>query len=236
VLEQADRIGGQIWAGAASPLRRPWARIAEFYERQSRKGLFEVRLGVRATAEALLAARPDAVIVATGSLPQRLELPGGSSSVTVHEVVAGAVDTARRVVVFDREGLTRAFVAADYLSSRGVEVLLLTALLEIGPLLDSHMRDELIQRLSDRGVRFAAGVAPVAWVDARHLVVREVQTGAEQIVETDALVATIGSASESALADALRGRVPELYVIGDANQPQTVEAATYQGARVGRAL
>ena len=56
------------------------------------------------------------------------------------------------------------------------------------------------------------------------------------VVETDTLVATIGSTSERTLADALRGRVRECYVIGDANEPQTVEAATYQGARVGRAL
>jgi hypothetical protein len=55
------------------------------------------------------------------------------------------------------------------------------------------MRDELIQRLAERGVRFEAGVAPVGWVDACHLVVREVQTGVEQIVEIDALVAAIGS-------------------------------------------
>lgn len=236
VLEQAERVGGQIWAGAASPLRRPWARIAEFYERQSRTGLFEVRLGVRATADDILAARPDAVIVATGSHAQHLDLPGGPPSRTVQEVVAGAVDAARRVVVFDREGLTRAFVAADYLSSYGIEVVFLTALLEVGPLLDAHMRDELIQRLSERGVRFAAGAVPVAWAGVGRLVVRDIQTGEEQLVETDALVATVGSVSESSLADALRGRVPELYVIGDANQPQTVEAATYQGARLGRAL
>jgi 2,4-dienoyl-CoA reductase-like NADH-dependent reductase (Old Yellow Enzyme family)/thioredoxin reductase len=236
VLEQAERVGGQIWAGAASPLRRPWARIAEFYERQARKGRFEVRLGVRATAEQLLEARPDAVIIATGSRPQRLDLPGGPPSLTVQEVVAGAADGARRAVVFDREGLGRAFVAADYLSDRGAEVLFLTALLEAGPLLDGHMRDELIQRLSGRGVRFEAGVAPVAWAGAGHLVVRDVQTGVERLAEADALVATVGSVSESALADALRGRVPELHVIGDANQPQTVEAATYQGARVGRTL
>src|SRR5690606_27092477 len=130
VLEQAERVGGQVWAGAASPLRRPWARIAEFYERQARRGLFEVRLGVRATPDDVLAARPDAVVVATGSRPLRLELPGGPPSVTVHEAVAGAADGAGSAVVFDREGLTRAFVAADYLSSRGVDVLFLTALLE----------------------------------------------------------------------------------------------------------
>ena len=100
--------------------------------------------------------------------------------------------------------------------------------------------------LGEAGARFSEGLkarmergryaGPVGWMDARRLVVRDVQTSTEQIVETDALVATVGSTSESGLADALRGRVPEVYVIGDANQPQTVEAATYQGARVGRAL
>jgi 2,4-dienoyl-CoA reductase-like NADH-dependent reductase (Old Yellow Enzyme family)/thioredoxin reductase len=235
VLEQAERVGGQVWAGSASPLRRPWARIAEFYERQARKGAFEVRLGVRATAGDVLAMQPDAVIVATGSRPLRVELPGGPPSLTAQEVVAGAADSLRRVVVFDREGLTRGFVAADYLSARGVEVLFLTALAEVGPLLDAHMRDELIQRLSERGVRFVAGVAPVAWQGA-HLVTRDVQTAEEQLVPSDALIAAVGSVAESALADALRGQVAELHVIGDANQPQTVEAATYQGARVGRAL
>ncbi|HZO90005.1 MAG TPA: FAD-dependent oxidoreductase, partial [Chthonomonadaceae bacterium] len=30
VLEKTDRVGGQVWLGAASPLRKPWARIAEF--------------------------------------------------------------------------------------------------------------------------------------------------------------------------------------------------------------
>lgn len=236
VLEQAGRVGGQVWDGAASPLRRPWARIGEYYERQAAKGLVNLRFGVRATAEDVLALDPDAVVVATGSRPLRLELPGGPAALNVHEVVAGAADSARQVVVFDREGLSRAFVAADYLSARGAQVLFLTGLPEVGPLLDQHMRDELIQRLQERGVRFEAGVAPVAWDGAGRLVLRDMPTGVERTVDADALVATVGSASEGALADALRGRVRELHVIGDANQPQTMEAATYQGARVGREL
>ena len=54
----------------------------------------------------------------------------------VHEVVAGLADTARTAVVFDREGLTRAFVAADYLSSRGRGSAVSHGLPEVGPLLD----------------------------------------------------------------------------------------------------
>jgi hypothetical protein len=62
-----------------------------------------------------------------------------------------------------------------------------------------------------------------------------VQTAEERTFDgVDALVAAIGSVSDNALAAALRPHVPELHVIGDANLPQGVEQATYQGALVGR--
>src|SRR5262249_34152914 len=48
-------------------------------ERQSRKGAFEVRLRTEATVAALLAESPDAVIVATGSRPVRLEIAGAGA-------------------------------------------------------------------------------------------------------------------------------------------------------------
>src|SRR5260370_9109387 len=73
VLGRVPRVGGQVWTGAGSPLRSNWARIAEFYERQSRKGAFEVRLGTDATVETVLAESPEAVILAAGSRPGRPE-------------------------------------------------------------------------------------------------------------------------------------------------------------------
>ena len=237
VFEQADRIGGQVWVGAGSPLRKPWARIAEYYERQSRKGLFEVRLGTCATAEQVLHYRPDAVVIATGSQPKRLELPGGPAALTVHEAIQGAADGARRVVVFDQEGFSRSLVAADYLSSRGIELDSVTSLLQVTPAVEGHMLDEMIQQLLARAVRFWPGVNLVRWIAPGRLLARDVQTAEEHLFEdVDAVVATIGSTSSTALADELRGYGLELHVIGDANIPQTVEQATYQGGLIGRKL
>ncbi len=235
VFERSSRIGGQIWTGAASPLRKPWARIAEFYQRQAAKGIFDVRLETAATVDNVLAEHPDVVIVATGSQPMIMEISGGPAALTVQAIVAGAADTMQRVVVFDREGLGRAFVAADYLSAKGVEVLFLTSLSSVGPSLDTHMRDEFIQQLQARSVTFDAGVAPVAWIGTGQLLIRDIPTAVERVIDhVDAVVAAIGSTSVQELAHALRGQVAELHVIGDANHPQTVEHATYQGARVGR--
>ena len=237
VLERESRVGGQVWTGAASPLRRNWGRIAEFYERQAASGLFEVRSGVEATPEAVLALEPDAVIIATGSRPLRLQIPGGPEALTIHEVVAGAAGEAKRVLIYDTEGFNRSVVAADYLSSRGVEVEVVTPLPNLWPLVEGMMRDEIAEQLQKRGVRFAAGERLVGWEGSGRLLLRSVRTARERVVEgVDRVVGTIGSEAVDTLSAALRGHVPELHVIGDANLPQTVEDATYQGARIGRLL
>src|SRR5262249_6251741 len=82
VLEKEAQIGGQVLYGAASPLRKNWGRIAEFYTRQAAKGCFETRLNTEATAEMVLGLNPDAVVIATGSRPNRLEIPGGPAALT----------------------------------------------------------------------------------------------------------------------------------------------------------
>ena len=237
VLERTERVGGQVWTAAGSPLRRPFARIAEFYERQSRKGLLEVRLRAEATVETILDLHPDAVVIATGSRPNHLELPGGPRAYTPNEVIAGAANEAQHVVILDREGFNRAFVAADYLSARDVQVDFVTPFLRVGPSVEEMSLDEMVAQFTMRGMRFCPGEDLVEWDGERRVRLRSVQTAEERLLDdVDAVVAAVGSVAVSDLAHALRGSVPELYVIGDANTPQTVELATYQGARVGREL
>jgi 2,4-dienoyl-CoA reductase-like NADH-dependent reductase (Old Yellow Enzyme family) len=239
VLERSERVGGQVWLGAVSPLRKPWARIAEFYERQAAKGLFTVLLNTEATAESVLELSPDAVVVATGSAPTRLEVEGGPPALTVHEALNGAADGARRVALYDREGFSRPLVVADYLSARGIELDFISPLLTIGNSIDRYMLDELLAHLRERGVRFRPGHEIAGWEPdgSGTLRLRDVQTAEDLVLEKiDAVIGAVGSRPVAALARQLRGAVPELYVIGDANLPQTVQQATYQGGRIGRAL
>jgi NADPH-dependent 2,4-dienoyl-CoA reductase/sulfur reductase-like enzyme len=237
VFEKGNRVGGQVWVGAGSPLRKNWARIAEFYDRQTRKGLFETRLNAEATAEEILSLEPDALVIATGSQPVRLEIAGGPPALTVHEVIAGKADSAKRVLLYDREAFNRPLVAADYLSSRGAHVEFVTPLDYVCDAVEGMMREEMIAQVSDRGVTFTAGEEIVGWEGEGAIRLREMQTGDERILEgIDAVVATVGSVSVSELADQLRGEIAELHVIGDANGPRTVEAATYEGGRIGRLL
>ncbi len=236
VIERNWRVGGQVWYGAASPMRRNWRRIGEFYDRQSRKGEFRILLNCGATVENVLGFQPDVVVIATGSRPKRLEIPGGPSAMTVHEALEGKADNARHVVLFDEERGNRPLVAADYLSSRAIEVDFITSFPEVGRGVEGMMLEEMAVRLEERGVRFSGRETLVGWEGERRLRVRDVETADERILDgVDAVVATIGSDSVSDLAEQLRGRVG-VHVIGDASEPRTVEAATYEGGRIGRLL
>jgi hypothetical protein len=102
---------------------------------------------------------------------------------------------------------------------------------------DGMMLEEMLTRLMERGARFSPGEEIAGWDSEGTLRLRSVQTAEERVLcGVDAVVAAVGSTPVSSLAPALRGQVSELYVIGDANIPQTVEAATYQGGRIGRLL
>lgn len=237
VWEKSDAIGGQILVGGSSPSRKNWLHIADFYTRQANKGLFKTVFRKEATPESILEHNPDVVILATGSRPNRLALQNGKPALTVHETLAGEADNAKKVVVLDREGFNRPIVVTDYLAAKGIAVQVITPLLSFSPQVEGMVVDEMYTRAKELGAEYLAGYDIAGWDSERVLRVRSVQTGEERTLEgIDAVVGAIGSASVNELAIGLRGKVAELYVIGDANLPQTVEHATYQGARIGREI
>ncbi len=62
--------------------------------------------------------------------------------------------------------------------------------------------------------------------------------GGEEVVitDTDQIVIAMGARSVNDLARKLKGKVAELYVIGDAREPRTAFEATREGAEAARRI
>ena len=237
VLEKADRVGGQIHLAGAAPLRRGFSTIAEFYQRQAARGRFEVRLGVEATRDNILALHPDVVILATGSGPIRARSDGSDKeALTVHEVLEGKADSCKRVLIVDRDGHAPAFVAADHLRCGGVSVTFVAAMARAGADLGERDAAMLCQRLADHGVTFIVG-HDLARVNGAMATLRSIYTSGEQAVGPfDAIVVAAGSQPYNPLVAGLEGKVDELHVIGAASASRFIFEATTDGARIGHVI
>ena len=97
-------------------------------------------------------------------------------------------------------------------------------------------RAEMLGRLQDRGARFSVEKELVYWDDKSVLIRHSRFVEERALAEVDAVVISAGAEPLNRLALELRGVVPEVHTIGDANTPRTVQEATLQGGLVARML
>ena len=236
VFEKSGQVGGQVLLAAASPMRRMFVRIAEFYQRQAQKGAFEIRLSTPATTASIASMEPDAVIVATGCRPRTAQVPGSRETWTVPDALNRNLNGIEKLLVVDRTGTMHALMLSDYLSALGLEVEYITPAARAAGAVDGMTREEMLGRLQERGVRFSVEEELAYW-DERSALIRHSRFVEERALPgVDAVVISAGAEPVNGLALELRGVVPEVYTIGDANTPRTVQEATLQGGLAGRML
>ena len=237
-LFEADRVlGGQILSAAKAPKREEYAKIADWLGRQVEKAGVEVKLGVRATADALLALEPDAVIVATGATARFPDLPGVDLPhvTTTVEALLGRVTPGRRVVVVDEDGHYAAPTTADLLAGKGCQVTLISKYFMVGEDIDEGIRSDIYARLFAQGVVLQPLTAAKAIVPGG-LRTRHTFSGAEATIEADTVVLSFGGKANDGLFHELDGRVGELRLVGDAVSPRRIHDAMLDGTRAARAL
>ena len=95
LFQRSQRLGGQVNLVMKTPMRGSFEEIIRFGEKQLPKLGVEVRLGVEANADTILAEDPQEVVVATGSEPYLPEIPGaeGKNVLSVSDVLRNYLKT-----------------------------------------------------------------------------------------------------------------------------------------------
>lgn len=236
LLERRGRPGGQVRIAALAPGRDEVAGIVDWLETECRRLGVELRLSVEASADDVLGLEPDAVVVATGSVPRPLPatVAPGAIVVDVRAAMEGAA-LGRRVVVYSEDPLTAGPTCADLLASRGHEVVVVAPQYVVGEMIDDTVKPIILRRLLEAGVTLLPLHRAVAY-EAGRVLVQHVLTGRQQVLEADAAVVAAAARANAELATALRGRVPEIHVVGDAVTPRRVHDAILEGTRAARAI
>jgi len=238
LLEKSSELGGQVLLAARGPVRAEYAGIVRFLASQIGKLGVQVRLGVEATADLVLAEHPNAVIVATGSHPYVPPVPGsdGKHVVTDRDVLAGEAKVGANVVVVDDVHTEQALSTAELLLEQGKRVEVISPLFHVGQDIGITSIAPLYTRLYTRGVVLTPSTELRA-IEGSAVIVRNVFSHAERRIEgVDSVVLATGSRSTDALYRALKGQVPALHAVGDCVAPRGVHQAILDGTRAARAI
>ena len=119
----------------------------------------DLRLGAAASAEAVLALEPDAVICATGSRPITPAVPGsdGPNVVQGWDVLEGRASTSDRVAVVSQEDHFETPNVAAFLAAKGKKVEIFHHWLGIGSEIDRYSIGMVMKQLEQGGVKIHTG-------------------------------------------------------------------------------
>lgn len=135
LLEADDLPGGQVRLASRPARRRDLIGVIDWRVSEIEHTGVDLRLGVFAEPETVLAEEPDVVIVATGGMPNRTFLTEGEA--LVHDswdVMSGDVRAGGSVLVYDDNGAEPGVDAAELLATRGARVEFVTPERMVAPL------------------------------------------------------------------------------------------------------
>lgn len=234
LYERQPQLGGQFRLASIPPQKQELVLAIKYQSRSLANAGVEVILNTEMASSIVEEMKPDAIIVATGGAPRALDVPGatGANVVTAWDVLAGKAITGKKVVVVG--GGVTGCETAEFIAQYGKEVTIVEMLPEVASDGVMGRKTLLAQRLSELGVKIMTS-ATLRLITADGVVVT--RNGEEEVLRgLDTIVLAVGVAPARDLAEQLKERVAELYVIGDAENPASALEAFAAGAEVGRKI
>jgi mycofactocin system FadH/OYE family oxidoreductase 2 len=250
VYEKESEPGGQIRLAGKTPIRSELAEMARYLRIQNHKLGVTIKLGVEATADRIISENHDAVVVATGALPidtsiyarlnAHVEIPGVDQEnvVSLWDVLEERVEVGESVVVVDGEAHYRTLAVAEYLVEQGKKVQMITHFSSPTLFLTYHVdRMYYARRVSERRIKVIS-MTEVKEIsgNAVHTVHAWAPEREKAIEGVDTIVWAAGVKSNDGLYRELKGKVKEVYRIGDCVAPRPMEHAFFEGEQIGRKL
>ncbi len=120
IMEASSQAGGQVRLAAQNPRRRDLIGIVDWRVAELERLGTTIRYDVWAEQADVLALEPDAVVVATGGIPQNPPLAAGDDLVTSSwDIISGAVRPGDNVLLYDDNGAHSGMTAAEMVARAG---------------------------------------------------------------------------------------------------------------------
>jgi 2,4-dienoyl-CoA reductase-like NADH-dependent reductase (Old Yellow Enzyme family) len=249
LLERDSELGGALRWARELPGRGEIWEIARWRIGECERRGVDVRLGVDASADDVLALSPDAVIVATGGHATKLgraayhpmPVPGSEQDWVLDHVdalkrvLADPDALGERIVLLDAVGHAQAIGLGEMLATAGKEAICVTSL-PVPMALDGETQAAILPRAVQAGMQWRPNTVLGVIGDHEVMLVDTLSRQMETVTDVDTVVIRTHGLPDDSLYHALDGKVAALERIGDAVAVRVGDQAVYDGHVAARAL
>ena len=235
IYEKNDRLGGNLIPGGTPDFKEDDHALVRWYEQELDSLQVPVYLKKELSAEEICLQDFDAVIVATGSTPKLFDLGEGVPLCPASDLITGKVKPGKDVVIVG--GGLVGCETAIWMAEQGISVTIVEKLEKLlsqnGPL--CHANSEMLERLVPfRGVQVQTS-SEIISVQEGAVQIRK-KDGQEVSIKADMVVLAVGYNNNRQLYDAIQGKIPETYLIGDARKVANIMYAIWDAFEVASSI
>ncbi len=238
IYEEDEEFGGQVNIAAKIPFREEIKDVVRHLVIQIEKLGVGIHLNEKIIAQTIQTLDADAVVIATGSSPARSDIPGADQDnvVTVQDVLSEKAPVGNHVVIFDITRRWPGLGTAEFLVNRGKRVDIITPYFDVGQDLHDANVVTTYSRILDKGVTLIPNTE-IKKIQVNAVTIANVYTQeTKEIKNVDTVVMSVGNRSDRELYNSLKGKVKELYCIGDCVAPRLIQQAIVEAEELGRRI
>jgi 2-enoate reductase len=237
IYEKGDKLGGHVTEAVVMPFKEGEKKLLDWYHTELGDLKVEIRLKTEVTSEVVHKNNPDAVVVATGSKPIRLKVPGADRPNVINacDFLAGKGQAGQRVVVVG--GGQVGCETGLWLSQQGSKVTVVEKLddLLIGARPIPWMnRVMLLDLLKFHKVDVMTNISLFEVTDKGAVVIHK--NSRKETLPADTVIIAVGLESDQGIYRQLQGNLANLYLIGDAREAKNIMNAIWDAYEVARAI
>ena len=245
VLGGYNGFGGKTRLHATLPGSENLSSVYDYqYTAGKREGVTYI-FDQEASVKDILALEPDRIILATGATMLVPEfIPKGYAQdglvmdirAIISSIVKRTFKDDGRIVIYDRDHTEMTYAAAEFLSDRFSEVLIVTSRDRIASDCSLINRQKIYHRLHTKGVKIIANHEPINCesLDQGILAIRNIYNNCvEELSNISALTYSNARAPNNQLLKPLQEAGLDVVCAGDCYAPRSLLAATSQGFSVG---
>lgn len=236
--ERNQAIGGALAMAALARGNRTYGDWIDHQAARLVRAGVDLRLGVEATLDDLLASEADVIAVATGATPRIPDIPGVDQPhvVTLAAALGGAVPEGARVVMICEDDGPAPLTVCDHLAGSGHAVTLVHQSTAPAPLVGKYSIGSMLARVIDSGVEFVPMARAVAIDGATVHLASAYGSRRWSLEGADAVVLATGSVPDDSLYRRLSARRDGVHLLGDAFAPRRMVFATRQAFALAQSL